>query len=88
MVGSDTLVRASLEGDWTVTLSPAFDSAGGLRLLLPLALPRAASSASRGCTRCLYLLARPKRFELLTPKFVVYTTALIWHNFSANRNPK
>jgi hypothetical protein len=31
------------------------------------------------------LVARPKRFELLTPRFVVYTTALIRRDFSANR---
>jgi hypothetical protein len=31
------------------------------------------------------IMARPKRFELLTPRFVVYTTALIRRDFSANR---
>jgi hypothetical protein len=30
-------------------------------------------------------MARPKRFELLTPRFVVYTRALILRHFLANR---
>jgi hypothetical protein len=38
--------------------------------------------------KCQILLARPERFELPTPRFVVYTTALIWHDFSANPTPK
>ena len=36
-------------------------------------------------SRCCSRLTRLKRFELLTPRFVVYTTALIRRDFSANR---